>query len=317
MSDDKDKELYRKHRPNTFGEVVGQTKAVDAIKALLRAPQGLPHAMLLAGPSGCGKTTLARILAHKLGCNGVPDLTEINAASARGVDTIRDIETSMRQSPMLGAARFWIIDEAHKLTNDAQNAFLKPLEEPPGYAYFILCTTEPSKLIKTVLSRCHEVKLCEVGGDIINELVLRVAALENITIGEEVTSRIVQVAEGNVRKALVLLNGLIGITDEEKQLATISAGDFKRAAFEIAQALMKKKGWSDIAAILRAVDFEKEEAEGIRYMIISYAMAVLLKADNKSAADMLFYFSKPFFDGNALARKGALISAIYECAKSK
>ena len=113
--------------------------------------------ILFTGPSGTSKTTLARIYKNHIGCSDM-DFVELNAANFKGIDTVRDIIRDMNLSPMKGPVRMWLIDECHKMTNDAQNAFLKSLEDVPSHVRFCLATTDSSKLLKTLVSRCHKVQ---------------------------------------------------------------------------------------------------------------------------------------------------------------
>jgi DNA polymerase III gamma/tau subunit len=306
-------ELYKRYRPTEFAEVVDQADTVNLLQKMLAVGNAVPHSIIFSGGSGVGKTTLARILAAKLEC-GRADLVELNAASARGVDDIRGIERMMRMGPVQGKCRVWIIDEAHKLTSDAQNAFLKPLEDTPGHVYFILCTTDPGKLLKTVTGRCTEIKLKEVGTEAIKKLVMRVARAEAIPITAEALARLAAVAGGSARKALVILNALIGVEDEDEQLATIASGDFKTAGIELARALMGGKAWREVAAILKGIDFDKEDVEGLRHMVMGYGMAVLMNgATNQKAANMVYHFSKHFYD----SKKPGLVLACYDCCHAK
>ena len=147
-------ELYKRFRPKSLDAVVGNGGTVAALQKFLKKGN-LPHTILFKGPSGCGKTTLARILAKELGC-GVLDLREYNSADFRGIDTIRDISRIMTNAPAAGNCRVFILDEAHQLSKDAQNAALKILEDTPKHVYFFICTTDPQKLIATIRSRCTE-----------------------------------------------------------------------------------------------------------------------------------------------------------------
>ncbi len=141
--------LYRKYRPKTFDEVLGQDHIVDVLKGAVKAGR-IGHAYLFSGPRGTGKTSVARILAREIGCHE-HDLMEIDAASNRGIDDIRSLRESVYTVPLRGACKVYIIDEAHMITKDAANAFLKTLEEPPKHVVFILATTEPQKLLETIV----------------------------------------------------------------------------------------------------------------------------------------------------------------------
>ena len=165
--------LYRKYRPQTFAEIAGQEHVVKTLQNSL-AQNKIAHAYLFAGPRGSGKTTIARLMAKALNCNEADglkkpcnkcenclsfndgkflDLIEIDAASNRGIDEIRSLRENVRFGPSVGKYKVYLIDEAHMITKDAFNAFLKTLEEPPAYAVFILATTEAHRLLPTIVSR--------------------------------------------------------------------------------------------------------------------------------------------------------------------
>ena len=145
--------LYRKYRPSSLEELVGQSDAVQLISEQIKN-SNLSHAYLFSGPRGVGKTSLARIIATTIGCDPVFDITEIDAASHNKVDDVRELNDSVNfiaSSP--GKKRVFILDEVHMLSNAASNAFLKTLEEPPEHVIFILATTEPERVIETIRSR--------------------------------------------------------------------------------------------------------------------------------------------------------------------
>lgn len=274
-------DLYNRYRPKLFKEVVGQDDAINSLRAMLNRG-GLPHAMLFTGPSGCGKTTLARICMEKMECNLDVDLVELNAANARGIDTIREIATRVRSSPMAGKARGYIIDEAHQLTGDAQNALLKVLEEPPAHGYIFLATTDPRKLLPTIKTRCTEINCREVTGKDLEEVVSRVVEAEKIKLGKETLDKIVEFANGSPRMALVLLNKVAGIDDEASQLEAITKGGDSAESFELARCLFDpRSSFGDAAKILREL---KDEPETTRYIILGYANSVLLKSGGQMQA---------------------------------
>lgn len=154
--------LYQKYRPLNFEEVIGQEEAVQYFENIIRSsndPKSIPHAFLITGSHGIGKTTLARIFARELGVSEV-DTYELDAASSsKKIDDMREVIESVFTMPVASSYKVYIFDEAHMLTKDSSNAFLKVLEEPPQHVIFILCTTDPGKLISTVRSRCNIINL--------------------------------------------------------------------------------------------------------------------------------------------------------------
>ena len=147
--------LHQLYRPESFDEVIGNEDTIERLKAVLGNEIRRPHSYLLHGPAGCGKTTLGRIIAKEVGCKGM-DFVELDSADFRGIQSVRGIRRQTAYAPMESECRVWLLDEAHALTNDAQTALLKALEEPPSHVYFILCTTMPEKLLPTLRSRCSQ-----------------------------------------------------------------------------------------------------------------------------------------------------------------
>jgi DNA polymerase III, gamma/tau subunits len=151
--------LYRKHRPQSFKEVRNQDHIVSVLEGAIEKGE-IPHALLFSGTRGTGKTTLARIFARELGVKD-SDLYEIDAASNRGIDDIRELREAVHTVPYESPYKVYIIDEVHMLTKEAFNALLKTLEEPPSHVVFMLATTEEEKLLDTILSRCQVFHLRE------------------------------------------------------------------------------------------------------------------------------------------------------------
>lgn len=310
-------ELYKKYRPKSFKTVVGQTAAVSALQKMLEKG-AVPHAILLVGPSGCGKTTVARILKDFLGC-GDSDCQEINCADFKGIDTIREVRRAAAMLPIEGSVRVWIIDEAHSMTKDAQNALLKVLEDTPSHAYFFLATTDPTKLLATVRTRCMEVKLGSMKEDALRQVLDRVLQKEGKTVAESILETIVETAEGSARKALVLLEQVIHLDGEEEQMAAIYATTFdKDAAINLARALMfGKAGWEEVAKHLRTL--AEQDVEGIRYLILGYARACMVgkgdkpvsKGVGERAFKIIDIFGRHMYDSKQAGLAGACWEAVH------
>lgn len=299
------KELYKRHRPKSLDRIVGQKEAVTTLQNLFNT-KSVPHAILLSGNSGCGKTTLARIIAKNLGCHPT-DTTEINCSDFRGIDTIRDIRSTIGQNPLCGPCRVWIIDEAHQMVSGAQDAFLKLLEDTPDHAYFILATTNPNKLLATVRNRCTSIKVTPLSTDEMEDLISYVCKKEKKKLDEEVKDRIIEVAEGSARFALVLLHSVIDIKKKQEQLNAIQNADIKRQSIELAR-LMIKPGvnWKEVANVIKTLD---EEPEQLRRMILGYAASIMLNGGNlvPKCAVIIDYFENNFFDSG----KAGLVLACY------
>lgn len=199
--------LYRKYRPEAFADLVGQGHIVAALEGALKEGK-LAHAYLFSGGRGTGKTTSARIIARGLGTSD-SDLYEIDAASNRGIDNIRELRENVGTHPFDSKYKVYIIDEVHMLTKEAFNALLKTLEEPPAHVIFILATTELEKVPDTIVSRCQTFQFRKPSEAILREVIERTAKKEKVTLGAGVADLIALLANGSFRDALGTLQKVI------------------------------------------------------------------------------------------------------------
>lgn len=203
MSETRETVLYRKYRPQDFKEILGQEHIVAALEGAIKEGN-ISHAYLFAGTRGTGKTSLARILARMVGVS-TQDLYEIDAASNRGIDDIRELREAVNTLPFESPYKVYIIDEVHMLTKEAFNALLKTLEEPPSHVIFILATTEIEKLPETIISRCQTFTFKKPSQKILRELMLTVAKKEGLNLEQAAADLIALLADGSFRDALGVL----------------------------------------------------------------------------------------------------------------
>lgn len=206
--------LYRKYRPQSFKEVLGQEHIIETLKGAL-AQGHVAHAYLFAGSRGTGKTSLARIFAREIGCTE-KDLYEIDAASHTGVDDIRELRDGVAVLPFESPYKVYIIDEAHMLSKAAFNALLKTLEEPPKHVVFILATTEMEKLPDTIVSRCQSFAFRKPSRIILKKMIERVAKEEGFTLELAAADLVALLADGSFRDAHGILQKVIGASRDKK-----------------------------------------------------------------------------------------------------
>ncbi|MDD3728952.1 MAG: DNA polymerase III subunit gamma/tau [Candidatus Pacebacteria bacterium] len=295
--------LYRKYRPKSFSELIGQEHVVKTItNALLK--EAVSHAYLFSGPRGSGKTTIARLLAKALNChnrkkgefepcNNCPsckeiaenrslDLIEIDAASNRGIDEIRDLREGIRFSPAKEKYKVFIIDEAHQLTKEAVNALLKTLEEPPSHAVFILATTEIHKMIPTIISRCQRFDFRKLRMD---ELIKRLEILskkEGVEIDKDAFNIIAVNSGGALRDAESLLDQVLAFSGKKKKItredikSLLGIADINMAS-QFTEYIVKKDPGGAIKYLQNIVEKGYDPQEFLKILIQYMRQALIMK----------------------------------------
>ena len=265
--------LYRKHRPAGFDALVGQPAVVQGLTAAVKTGR-VAHAYLFSGPRGTGKTSAARLLAKCLDCltdgprpdpcgiceacvsiaEGTAfDVVEIDAASNRGINEIRDLRERVRFAPAQFRTKVYIVDEVHMLTSEAFNALLKTLEEPPDYVVFVLATTEVNRVPATILSRCQRYEFRRMAAADITDRLKAVAALEKIKVTEGALARLAYLADGALRDALVLLDQARGFAKGERIDDAVLDEAFGASHRELIERIVDAVGRADVGDALRAV----------------------------------------------------------------
>ena len=298
--------LYRRWRPQTFAQMAGQQHITQALKNAIRSGR-LGQAYLLVGPKGTGKTTTARIIAKAANCRAVEegdpcddcqqcgaintgthmDTVEIDAASNRGIDEIRDLRDSVRYLPSQGRRKVYIIDEVHMLTAAASNAFLKTLEEPPEHVMFVLCTTAPDSILPTITSRCQRLDFRRLSVDAVSQRLRHVAERETIPIDGEAIETIARNCGGSLRDAQNMLetlavgaDGPIGRPEAENMLGLANRERFLPTAID----LLDGRAEEVIGALTSAV--EEGEDSGQIYTeiqnLLRHALLLALNAPRSS-----------------------------------
>ena len=231
--------LYRTYRPSKFSEVVGQEYIVKILKNTIKN-QKIAHAYLFAGPRGTGKTTIAKLFAKAINCenfneescdecasclafkeNNHPDIIELDAASNNRVEDIREIIDQVPYAPIISKYKVYIIDEVHMLSSSAFNALLKTLEEPPAHVVFILATTDPQKIIPTVLSRCQRYNFSKISNLNMKKKMMEILDKENLKYEEKALEEVAMLAEGGMRDALSILEQVLSYNNEGVYLEDI------------------------------------------------------------------------------------------------
>ena len=271
--------LYRKYRPENFSEVIGQDHIVRAISGALEAGK-VAHAYLLCGPRGTGKTTIARIIAKELGTS-VNDIYEMDAASNRGIDDVREIRENVRTLPFDSKYKIYILDEVHMFTKDAWNALLKTIEEPPEHVIFILATTEIDKIPETIVSRCQSFTFKKPNDAILSQVVTNVAKKEGYKLEEGGSELIALLADGAFRDALGTLQKVISFSKDKSinisEIEDITGAPNTTLVEDFLDALASNDIEKGFSSIEKAVDQNIDMEIYIKMILYKLRYALMLR----------------------------------------
>lgn len=308
--------LYRTYRPKNFSEVIGQEVIVKTLQNAI-ATNKTTHAYLFSGPRGTGKTTIARILAKALNCDNIvdkepccqctsckeiaegisPDVIEIDGASNTGVDDIREIKDKVKFMPSNGKYKVYIIDEVHMLSQSAFNALLKTLEEPPKHVIFILATTEPQKVLPTILSRCQRYDFKALTVNEISGYIKRVAAEEKVKITDEAVIGLAECAEGAMRDALSFLDQAISVSENEITIEDVNnvTGNLSyNKTIELAGYLENKQIGLALKSINDLINLGKEVNKIVTTLLQFYRDVLLYKTIDTSLFERYIFKKEEF-----------------------
>lgn len=297
----------RKYRPKTFDDVLGQDHIVRTLKNAIEQKR-LAHAYLFVGPRGTGKTSTARILAKALNCKGGPsidfdpdddlcveiaegrslDVLEIDGASNNGVDEVRQLRETVRFAPARGQFKIYYIDEVHMLTNQAFNALLKTLEEPPEHVKFIFATTEPHKILPTILSRCQRFDLRPIPSETIAGHLLHIAREEGIQLHEAAAWAIAKGADGGMRDAQSMLDQLVafcGETVTEANVLDVFGFTSRETVATVIGSLLARDTPSALTTIQREAEAGRELGQLLNELISAVRALLVAKLDSKTGGD--------------------------------
>jgi DNA polymerase-3 subunit gamma/tau len=300
--------LYRKYRPASFQDILDQAHIVKVLEGAIKK-QTIPHALLFSGSRGTGKTTMARVFAEAIGTSAV-DLYEIDAASNRGIDDIRELKEAVHTLPYQSAHKVYIIDEVHMLTKEAFNALLKTLEEPPEHVVFILATTEEEKVLDTILSRCQVFRFNSPSRSVLAQAVTNVAKKEGFKLHSAAADLIAVSAAGSFRDALGITQKVIMASGDEigdaDEVAAIIGAPRSQILLDLVTALHTQDKATALRAIQSAVN-EQVDMKLFARLLLEYIRAIMLLRNLPGITDDVL---KPFPpDGQALIKEYATVSS--------
>ena len=302
-----------KYRPQELSEVIGNGAVIKSIKKLLSTGKGVPHSWMLYGNSGVGKTTVARIMAKEMGATPL-GILEKNGADHRKIDDVRQLLPYL-DTPIIGSKSLVVIlDECHQLTKEAQNALLKSLEEPPENVYFILCTTDPKKIINTIRTRVKMFAFAELRHTEMSVLVRQVYMAESLNVSEECLDLIITAAGGSARLGLNLLEKCQHITTNtnavkkliksyDPEMVDNEAFDVARKIYQILyqrmatnSSLTVTAAWSRITSVIKTYIYDKNvNMHDVRQGLANLLGSFLQKKFSIKVSDAILLLSKEVY----------------------
>lgn len=305
--------LYRAYRPSTFAQVRGQEHVVSVLESAVKNEK-IAHAYLFAGGRGTGKTSMARILAGALGTDP-QDIYEMDAASNRGIDEIRELREGVATLPFASKYKFYIIDEAHALTKDAWGALLKTLEEPPSHVIFVLATTELDRVPETIVSRCQVFSFKKPSHEVLKALVLDVVKKEGASMTPAGAELVALMGDGSFRDTLGILQKVLTISSDEKlteeEVAKVVGAPGAHTVNEFIKALAAKDIGAAVQQFHTALGSGSEAKTFILLALAKVRTVLLLRFAPKLEQELAGQFGEDDFAllKNLAGKEGASINA--------
>ncbi len=296
--------MAKRNRPATFSEMFGNLEEIAALEKIVKEKK--VTTFLFQGDRGCGKSTAARIAARELGASNV-GLTELNISDARGIDDARKIIEDCRYLPRDGGKNVIILNEIQGSNKFFQNALLEILEDPPKNTYFILCTTNPEKLISPIKSRCSQYTFSPLSAIASRKFIKYILDKEGKELHKDITKEIPKKTDGVPRETLSLLEKVLSADTDKQRLKIIqnySGSAEDEVVISLCRALMKKSSWKEVSKILKSITTDPEST---RWGVLGYFNVVLLNSGKLEAAGIVETFSESFIDSG----KAGLTLACY------